>query len=112
MERHPNDLTSDEQIDRAIGAAAQLTTEPQIVDAVYRGEPGLDFLMLTLSTGQRLLIPREDLPELRNATPEQAAHFIIGPHRVDLWWPQLDDGLYLPDFLKYRWHKQAESLAA
>jgi hypothetical protein len=31
---------------------------------------------------------------------------------VDIWWPQLDDGLYLPDFLEYRWGKVPRGVAA
>jgi hypothetical protein len=29
-----------------------------------------------------------------------------------VWWPQLDDGLYLPDFLEYRWGKARAVVAA
>jgi hypothetical protein len=43
------------------------------VEASYRPEPGLEFLMLKLSDGRRLLVPREELGELKNATPQQAA---------------------------------------
>jgi hypothetical protein len=49
---------------------------------------------------------------LKNATPEQAVDLKIGPHGVDVWWPQLDDGLYLPDFLEYRWGKGQRGVAA
>jgi hypothetical protein len=31
--------------------------------------------------------------------------FEIDPHGRSIWWKQLDDGLYLPDFLEYRWGK-------
>ena len=68
--------------------------------------------MLKLSDGRRLLIPREDLSELKDATPEQVNDLQIGPHGLDIWWPQLDDGLYLPDFLEYRWGKESRSVAA
>lgn len=112
MERHPNDLTTDEEIDEAIESAKLIEDEPRILEAAYRPEPGLEFLMLRLSDGRRLLIPREDLGELKNATPEQAVDLRIGPHGVDIWWPQLDDGLYLPDFLEYRWGKAKSGVAA
>ena len=68
--------------------------------------------MLKLSDGRRLLIPREELGELKNATPEQAADLQVGPHGGDVWWPQLDDGLYLPDFLEHRWGKEPRGVAA
>ena len=112
MDRHPNDLTTDEEIDEAIERAKLIADEPRIVEAAYRPELGLEFLMLKLSDGRRMLIPREDLSELKNATPEQAADLQIGPHGVDVWWPQLDDGLYLPDFLEYRWGKEPRRVAA
>ena len=68
--------------------------------------------MLQLSNGRRLLIPREMLGELKDATPEQAADLQIGPHGVHVWWPQLDDGLYLPDFLEHRWNRAWGEVAA
>ncbi|MDQ2926036.1 MAG: DUF2442 domain-containing protein [Acidobacteriota bacterium] len=112
MERHPNDLTTDAEIDAAFERAKVFDKFPTIVEAVYRGEPGLEFLMLRLSDGQRLLVPREKLGELKDATPEQAADLEIGPHGLDIWWKQLDDGLYLPDFLEHRWGKEFLGVAA
>ncbi len=112
MDRHPNDLTTDEEIDEAIERAKLLVDEPRIVEAAYHPEPGLEFLMMKLSDGRRLLVPREELGELKHATAEQARDLQIGPHGVDIWWPQLDDGLYLPDFLEYRWVKAGTEVAA
>jgi hypothetical protein len=112
MDRHPNDLTTDEEIDAALEAAKELEDEPRILEAAYHPEPGLEFLMLKLSDGRRLLIPREDLSELKNATPEQIVDLQIGPFGVDIWWPQLDDGLYLPDFLERRWGKAPQAAPA
>jgi hypothetical protein len=112
MDRHPNDLTTDEEIDAAIEQAKQYENEPRIVEAVFRPEPELDLLMLRLNDGRRLVLPREELPELRNATPEQAADLVVGRHGRHVWWPQLDDGLYLPDFLEHRWGKVPRGVAA
>ena len=104
--------TTDEEIDAALEAARNAPPEATIVEAAYRPEPGLEFLMLKLSDGRRLLIPREELGELKNATPEQAVDLTVGPNGVDVWWPQLDDGLYLPDFLEHRWGKERGGVAA
>lgn len=109
---HPRVLPTEEQIDAALEEARFAPEEPRIVEAVFRPEPGLDFLMLKLSDGRRLLIPREELGELKNATPAQASEIVIGPNGTDIYWPQLDDGLYLPDFLEYRWRRHHENLAA
>ena len=102
MVQNPSDLMTDEELDAAIEQAQAFESFPRIVEAVYRPEPDLEFLMLKLDDGRRLLVPREDLPELKNATPEQAADLKLGVQRRSVWWPQLDDGLYLPDFLEHR----------
>jgi len=31
---------------------------------------------------------------------------------ASVWWPQLDDGIDLADFLKYRWGNVKETVAA
>jgi hypothetical protein len=77
--------------------------EPTIVEASYHEETGFELLHLKLSDGRRLLIPKEDLPELKNATAEQAKDIWLTAPYVAVWWPQVDDGLYLPDFLERRW---------
>jgi hypothetical protein len=105
-------MTTDEEIDAALEEAKLYDDDPYIVEAAYRSGPGLDFLMLRLSDGRRLLIPREDLGELKNATSEQAADLTIGPNGIDIYWPQLDDGLFLPDFLEYRWKQDPKDVAA
>jgi hypothetical protein len=74
--------------------------------------PEAEFLRLRRSDGQQLLIPREMLGELENATCEQAADLLIGPQGLSVWWPQFDDGLYLPDFLERRWGKVWNGAAA
>ena len=109
---HPRVRTTLEEIDDYLDAARNAPDEPTIVAAAYHPEPGLDFLMLKLSDGRRLLVPREDLSELKNATPEQATDLFIGPNGIDIWWPQLDDGLYLPDFLEHRWIQNRHPVAA
>jgi hypothetical protein len=105
MERHPNDLTTDEEIDAAFERAKFFDNEPLLVEATFRPEPGLNCLILKLSDGRRLLVPREDLDELDGATDEQAKEIILVPTRTGLWWPQLDTGIELSHFLEYRWGK-------
>ncbi len=112
METHINDVTTDEEIDAAIERAKAFESFPRIVEAVYRPEPGFEFLMLKLDNGARLLIPREELSELKNATAEQASEIRIVPQGRGIWWPQIDDGLYLPNFLEHRWGKVPRGVAA
>jgi hypothetical protein len=112
VERHPNDVTTDEEIDAAFERAKAFDSFPTIVEAAYRAEPGWECLMLRLSDGQRMLIPREMLGELKDATDEQAADVVIKLQGLSVWWPQIDDGLYLPDFLEHRWGKTWVGMAA
>jgi hypothetical protein len=102
----------DAEVDAALEAARNEPEEALITEAVYHPEPGLEFLMLKLTDGRRLLIPREELGELKNATPEQAKDLFVVPTGSAVWWPQLDDGLYLLDFLEYRWGKERRGVAA
>ena len=104
--------TTDEEIEAALERAENKPDEPQILEAAYRAGPGHEFLMLRLSDGRRLLIPREELGELRETTVEQAKELFIVPSGTGIWWPQLDDGLYLPDFLERRWGKAPISATA
>lgn len=103
---------SDAEIDAALEEARHAPEEIQILEAEFHSQPGLEFLRLKLSDGRLLLIPREELGELKNATAEQAKDLKILTPGVSVWWPQLDDGLYLADFLKYRWKQEPHPVAA
>ena len=103
MDRHPNDLTTDEEIDAAIERAKLIADEPRIVEAVYHPERELDLFVLKISDGRRLVLPRENLQALKGSTPEQAADFVVGQYGTDIWWPQLDEGHYLPNLLEHRY---------
>ena len=105
-------MPTDAEIDAALEEARNAPPEVTIVEATYHPEPGLEFLMLRLSDGHRLLIPREEIKALRNATAEQTMDFAVGPHGVDIWWPQLDDGIYLPNWLERRSEPGSAVIAA
>jgi len=94
--------TTDEEIDAALERAKQEPEEVRIVDVTYRPEPGLDLFVFTLSDGRRLVFPRENLQALKDSTPEQAADFKVSLHGTSIWWPQLDEGHYLPNMLEGR----------
>ncbi len=82
MDRHPNDLTTDAEIDAALDAAKELEGEPRVASAEYLGGRA-DVIVLRLSTGGRLAIPREYLQGLEHAT-EAAAR---GDSALG-WWDQ------------------------
>lgn len=102
MGHNPENAISEQELDAALLRAGEFESFPRIVEAAYHAD--LRFLMLRLDDGRRLLVPREELAELDNATDAQASEIRILPQGRGLWWPQLDDGLYLPDFLQSRWH--------
>ena len=105
MYLHPNVRTTDEEIDAALEAARNEPEEPTLVDATYHRD--LDLFILKISDGRRLAIPREDIQAVAHATQDQAADFQIGPNRVDIWWPQVDEGIYLPNTLEGRYGNDA-----
>jgi hypothetical protein len=102
---HPDVRDTMEDIEAALAAAKLEAQEPTIVDAEYLRER--DLFIIKISDGRRLTIPREDIWAVHKATPDQAADFIIGPHRVDIWWPQVDEGIYLPNTLEGRYGNDA-----
>ncbi len=73
MERNPNDLTTDEEIDAGFERAKAFDSFATIVEAEFHADAKVEFLRLRLSDGQQLLIPREMLGELKGATSQQAA---------------------------------------
>lgn len=109
--RH-SEYPSEKELDAIMEAARNAPPRPYIVAASYHPEPGFEFLQMTLTDGRRLLIPREELGELKDATPEQAKDVEVIMNGTAVYWPQLDDGLQLMDFLEYRWRGAAEPVAA
>ena len=96
-------MPTDEEIEAALAEAALEPEEPRIVEAAYYPERELDLFVLRISDGRRLVIPRENLQALAGSTPEQAADFVVGQFGTDIWWPQLDEGHYLPNLLEHRY---------
>ena len=87
MKQEVMDLTTDEEIDAALEEARNLPPEPPAVSAEWNR--ALDVILLRLDNGRRLVIPREDLQGLRDATPEQISDIQVF-FGVDICWPQLD----------------------
>ncbi len=96
--------TTDEEIDAALERARNEADPPHIVEAVYQRD--LELFILKLSDGRRLVLPRENLQGVADATQAQAADFNIqapgGPSGTRIWWPQLDDGMSLEGLLEGR----------
>ncbi len=79
--------TTDEEIDAYLKHAKSLPPEPHAISAEYNRD--LDLIILRLDTGRRLVLPREQMQGLENATEAQLAHIeIFGG--TDIAWPDLD----------------------
>jgi hypothetical protein len=100
MDRHLNDLTTDEEIDAALERARHAPERPRIVEAMYHRD--LDVFVLKISNGRRLVLPREEMQFISEATPEQAAVFTFEPRGMHIWWPELDEGFSLAGLLEGR----------
>ena len=92
--------TTDVEIDAALERARTAPAEHKITEATYHRE--LDLFVLKISDGRRLVFPRENLQALYGSIPEQAARFEVGPLGTNIWWPELDEGHYLPNLLEGR----------
>jgi hypothetical protein len=102
---HPGVRTTMEDIDAALAAAQREPEEPILVAVEYLRDR--DLFILKISDGRRLAIPREDIWAVRNVTPDQAADFFIQAPGTALWWPQVDEGLYIPEALEGRYGNKA-----
>ena len=77
MGKHPNNLTTDAEIEEALAAARMMPEAPHIVKATYHPERGLDLFVLEISDGRRLVFPREDLQFVADATPASGRRLAI-----------------------------------
>jgi hypothetical protein len=94
---HGRDLTTEADIDAALERAKQFDKVPRALSATYDAE--LDVIILKLNNNRRLIVPREDLVGLENATSAQLSEIEIYAG-LSLAWPQLDVDHYLPYILE------------
>jgi hypothetical protein len=91
---------TDADIDAALEDARNLPPEPSAFSAEY--VPALDLIILKIDDGSRLVIQRELLQGLEDATQAQLSHIeIFGGN--DIAWPDLDVDHYLPNLLAGRY---------
>ncbi len=102
---HPDVRDTMEEIEEMLAAAKLEPPAPSLIHAEYLRDK--DLFILKISDGRRLAIPREDIWAVRNATPDQAANFITEAPGSDIWWPELDEGLYIPYALEGRYGSDA-----
>ena len=91
------DLTTEADIDAALERARDEPEPPRALRGEYK--PSADIIVLHLDNGRRLVLPREELQGLTDATEAQIAHIeIFGG--LDIAWPDLDLDHFLPSLLK------------
>lgn len=91
--------TTDTEIDAAIANAKLYDQQrPQAVGVAYRKTD--DMIVLALSTGVELAIPRKLLQGLENATPAEIADVEIDDFGSALHWKSLDIDHYVPGLIE------------
>lgn len=91
-------VTTDTEINAAIARAEHLGNEILAVSARY--VPAYDIFILSLTNNTRLVLQREKLQGLRNATRTKLANVHVEMLGTSLSWPDLDVDLYVPALLK------------
>ncbi len=100
IETEVQDLTTDAEVDAALERAKSLPPEPHALSGEYL--PAHDLIVLHLDNGRRLVLQRELLQGLQNATEAQLAHIeIFGG--TDIAWPDLDVDHNLRSLLVHRY---------
>jgi hypothetical protein len=91
-------ITTDAEIVAALERAKRHANDPlaQTVEHI----PGLNLLIVGLSSGRRLVLPIEDLQGLGNATHEQIQKYELLGHGTGISFPDLDVDLYVPALIE------------
>jgi hypothetical protein len=61
---------------------------------------GENSLHVVMADGQEIAVPLEWLPRLRDASPEQQAHWRFIGHGQGIHWPDLDDDIAVEGLLR------------
>lgn len=93
------DIT-DQDIDAALEQAKSQPECPRAISAEYNA--GLDVIVIRIDNGHRLLIPREEMEGLENATEAQLSQIDIYSG-ADIDWPQLGVNHYFPHLMEGRY---------
>ncbi len=92
------DITTEEQIDQALGLA-RIAPEEIVADHIQ-----FDFsqrlLLIYLSNGRRLVLPLEDVQKLGEATHDQLEDYDLLGEGYAIEWPQLDIAFRIEGLVK------------
>ncbi len=56
-------------------------------------------LVVQMNDGQRVNVPFELFPKLKNATPGQRLHMEVSPSGYGIHWPEIDEDISVKAFL-------------
>lgn len=87
-------ITSDAQIDHAIRLAKDMDQEIRASAIAYH--PRLDLYIVQLSNGERIILPREMLEGLQDATRKELEHVEVSDGGFGLHWKDMDIDYSLP----------------
>ncbi|WP_455233343.1 DUF2442 domain-containing protein [Geopseudomonas aromaticivorans] len=91
-------MIDSKEFNEANDRAAELMKDfPRAVSACY--ESGLDRLLIVLSAGVRMVLPRRRCAELNDAQPADLIDIEISPSGYGLHFPAIDVDIYLPPLL-------------
>ena len=90
-------VTTDAGIDAAMERAREFDRRPRIAGVEYSRD--VDVVVVHLTTGRRLVIPREELQGVENAGAGELAEVEVFAG-LSLAWPQWDVDHYLPHLLE------------
>ena len=91
-------VTTDAQIESALAQARRFAPDDRRAAAAFY-DANKDRVVLALSNGVEVSIPRSDLQGLKNASPSQAAQIELLGGGTGLRWPQLDVDHYVSGLL-------------
>jgi hypothetical protein len=91
-------ITTDDEIDAALKQSKLREDEALAKTVEY--VPGLNLLIVGLTSGRRLVLPIEDVQELGEATPAQMQIFELLGRGTGISFPKLDVDLYVPALIE------------
>lgn len=93
-------VTTEAEIDSALARAPTEEIDLEPVAESVRYVPTYDIYVVGLNNGERLVLQREKLQGLEQASRTQLAHVEIEMLGTALSWPDLDVDLYLPALMR------------
>jgi hypothetical protein len=93
-------ITTDGEIDAALARARAGSVDQEPVAESVRYIPAHDIYVVGLSNGERLVLQREKLQGLQQATKAQLGNVEIDMVGTALSWPDLDVDLYVPALMR------------